>query len=115
MRPDQYMPIQRSIDDAIRFDGLLTKLLQIDGLVMPRRIEFRTPNFVHALMLTQPECYRSSNTHVEIMKILKTVHQSFGVEPRPVSFQRFHQDAARHVTFKRHIVRRLPGEIFAEC
>jgi hypothetical protein len=57
---------------------------------MPRRIELRTPNFVHPLMLAPPEGYGRPKTHVEVMEVLKSVHQSFGIELRPVSFQRFH-------------------------
>ena len=54
------------------------KLLQVDGLVMAGRVELRTPNFVHALMLAPSEGYGRSKTHVEVMEVLKSVNQSFG-------------------------------------
>ena len=81
---------------------------------MPGRVELRTPNFVHALVLSPPEGHGRSKPHVEVAEILKSVHQSFGVELRPVPFQRFDQDAARYVAFKGHVVRRLSGKVFGE-
>ena len=76
---------------------------------MPGRVELRTPNFVHTLVLTPPEGHGRSKPHVEVANILKSVHQSFGVELRPVPFQCFDQDAARYVAFQGHVVRRLAG------
>src|SRR5271166_1727603 len=81
---------------------------------MPGRVELRTPNFVQGLVLSPPEGHGRSKSHVEVAEILKSFHQSFGVELWPVPFQRFDQDAAREVAFKGHIVRRLSGEVFVE-
>ena len=62
---------------------------------MPTRIKLRTPNFMQGLMLSPPERYRRSKSHVEVAKILKTIHQPFGVEQWAVPFQRFNQDVTR--------------------
>src|SRR6516162_6973422 len=70
-------------------------LLSVDGSVMPTRIKLRTPNFMQGLMLSPPERYRRSESHVEVAKILKSVHQPFGVELWAVPFQRFNQDVTR--------------------
>ena len=82
---------------------------------MPGSVELSTPNLVHALMLTPPKGHGRSKSHVEVVKVFKSIYQSLGVKLRAVAFQRLDQDATRYVAFKGHVVRRFPGEIFAEC
>jgi hypothetical protein len=55
---------------------------------MPGPVELSTPNLVHALMLTAPEGHGRSKSHVEVVKVFKSLHQSFGVELRAIAFQR---------------------------
>src|SRR6516225_6944498 len=81
---------------------------------MPGSVELSTPNLVHALMLTPPKGHRRSKSHVEVVKVFKSVYQSLGIKWRAVAFQRLDQDATRYVPFKGYVVWRFPGEISGE-
>ena len=81
---------------------------------MPGRVELCAPHLVHSLVLGSAEGHGCPEPDVEVAKILESCYQFFGVELRAIAFQRFDQNVGRHVTFERHVVRRLPGEVFGE-
>src|SRR5262249_14785077 len=76
----------RALSTAPRKRERTVYLLQVNSLVMTRRVELGTPNFVQGLMLSSAKAHGSSKPHLKIANILKCVHQFLGVELRPVPF-----------------------------
>ena len=61
-------------------------LLQVNGLIVPRRVELCTPHLVHALVFGSAEAHGRPEPDVEVAKLLESSYQFFGVELGPFRF-----------------------------
>src|SRR5262245_31573874 len=88
-----------------------SRSFEIDRLETPAFVEGRTPYLVRGLVIGASEGELHAESEIEVAGSFQRVHEFFGIERLPGALQPVDQDARRHKSFQRSIVRRLAGKI----
>src|SRR5579885_3000269 len=79
----------------------VSRLLQIQRLVVTRGVELRAPDLVHALVLGAAELNRRSQADVQIVHAFEARYQILGVDVGTGLLQCGDQNVGGHLAFQR--------------